>query len=631
MSNVLDEFLIALGLKSDGLKKGMKDAENTISQGVSSITSKLGALGAAFTAAMSIGTAFNQYVQQADAMGKLADAIGANIEKIDAWGEATARAGGSSEAFQATLQSLTGQLARQATVGTSRTAKLLEGAGIDAGEIGRQRKAFDVLMDLARKAGEMSKEEFFGLGRSLGIDQGTIMLLQQGETVVKDQLHLMKELGVYTKEDARVTAEYNDAMANLGKAFRSFAGIIFRMILPGVKKVIDVFTQFVVYLRKHETFVKAFFITVATLITTMLIPAFVKLAAVILANPLTWVVVTIAALALAIEDLVVWAQEGESAFGDLWTKIFDNPENARDIWDNLQKSAQEFFDKLPEYLAQISGFFEAIAKYDQIISTPFKVLTEDLKISKDSIEKLKAAGDGFIKFVMTWNEILTAPFTGLIEILKRAKVSVEDFENLTRSFFGFVSTWDSILTSPIKNFISWLESAKNVWDNTIGKLEMPSLSLPSFGGGNAEQKADGGIVTRPTYSLIGEAGAEAVIPFSPGKRNRGIELLSKIAGAFGVGEKKSDAEQPASLFNFQMPNFEMPSISLPNFEMPEIHAAQALPMGGATTNNNINTDTRVNVGTVNIHAENGTDAANQFMTGIENRAQMWTAAANAAY
>ena len=53
-------------------------------------------------------------------------------------------------------------------------------------------------------------------------------------------------------------------------------------------------------------------------------------------------------------------------------------------------------------------------------------------------------------------------------------------------------------------------------------------------------------------------------------------------------------------------------------------------MGGASTVNNT-TDTRVTVGTVNISAADGTDAANQFMGGIEQRAQMWTAAANVAY
>jgi hypothetical protein len=135
-----------------------------------------------------------------------------------------------------------------------------------------------------------------------------------------------------------------------------------------------------------------------------------------------------------------------------------------------------------------------------------------------------------------------------------------------------------------------LESAKSAWDNTIGKLE-----FPSFGGDKTEKHAEGGIFTSPHMGLVAEAGAEAVIPLSAGKKGRALDLLSRIAG------------------NFM-----------------DISAAQALPMGGASTVNNT-TDTRVNVGTVNISAQDGTDAANQFMTGIETRAARWTAAANVAY
>jgi hypothetical protein len=121
------------------------------------------------------------------------------------------------------------------------------------------------------------------------------------------------------------------------------------------------------------------------------------------------------------------------------------------------------------------------------------------------------------------------------------------------------------------------------------------MSFPSFGGGNTEKHANGGIFTSPHMGLVAEAGAEAIIPLSSGKRKRALDLLSRIAG------------------NFM-----------------DVSAANALPMGGASTVNNT-TDTRVNVGTVNINAADGTDAANQFMTGIETRAAKWTAAANVAY
>jgi len=528
----IDELFISLGLKTDGVKKGAQEAESAISGMTSSIVAKLGVLSAGAAAALSIFSRFGEYVAQADAMGKLADALDVDIEKMHAWGEAAARAGGSVEGFQGSLQSLTAQLARQATVGTSRAAKMLEGVGIDAGEIGRQRQAFDVMMDLAEKAETMGKQEFFGLGRSLGLDQGTIMLLQQGRAALKEQIRLQKEFGVYTKEDAKLTADWNDRVADFGQVMKAFSAIIFRMILPAMTKFVETVNKAVAFLRKNERFVQTFFIGLAAVITGVLLPALAKMAAAWLANPMTLtimaIVAALAALALALDDMFGWMEGKEAAWGDFWAQLWgtDDPEEARQKLEDLKQSAIELFDTLIDNLPTISEMWEFMVR---------------------GVNGLK---------------------TGI-----------------------------EMLFSPLTNLITIFDSVKAAWDNTIGKIEFPSL--PSFGGGGATtepKKADGGIFTSPTHALIGEAGAEAVIPFSPGKRNRGLELLSKIAGNL----------------------------------MPNISAAQALPMGGASTNN-ITTDTRVNVGTVNINAADGTDAAAQFMNGVEQRAQMWTAAANVAY
>ena len=212
MSQTVDELDIKVGVDADGVEKGMKQAESAVSKGISSLTSKLSALSAAITAAFSLGMAFKQYTEQAAAMGKLADAIDVDISKLHAWSEAAIRAGGSAEGFQSSIEQMSGQLSRIALTGTSRMKKVFEGAGIDAGELGRQRDAFAVMMDLAEKAETMSKAEFFGLGRALGLDKGTIMLLQQGRASLKDAIHAQKELGVYTKEDAKITADFNDHM-----------------------------------------------------------------------------------------------------------------------------------------------------------------------------------------------------------------------------------------------------------------------------------------------------------------------------------------------------------------------------------------------------------------------------------
>ena len=553
----IDELFISLGLKTDGVKKGAKEAESAISGMTSSIVAKLGVLSAGAAAALSIFSRFGEYVAQADAMGKLADALDVDIEKMHAWGEAAARAGGSVEGFQGSLQSLTAQLARQATTGTSRAARLLEGVGIDAGEVGRQRQAFDVMMELAEKAETMGKQEFFGLGRSLGLDQGTIMLLQQGRAALKEQIRLQKEFGVYTKEDAKVTANWNDRVADFGQVMKSFSAIIFRMVLPAMTKFVEYVNKAVAFLRKHEKFVQAFFIGLAAVITGVLLPALAKMAAAWLANPMTLTIMAIVAalalLAAVIEDLVIWANDGPSAFAGLWESLFESPEKAREKWEELKQAGEELFNVVLEYAPKILRAFVSWQNPLSTIVGLFQGIYDAWTFLKDSLQ----AGIDF----------LSGKFEAFGKIISDA---LSPLAQKGQMLTGNAPTGDT------------------------------GAALEKYG-----MEADGGIFTKPTKAIIGEAGAEAVIPFSPGKRNRGLELLSKIAGNL------------------------MPT--MPKIEMPTISAAQALPMGGATTNNNINSDTRVTVGTVNISAADGTDAANQFMTGVETRAAMWTAAANVAY
>ena len=533
----IDEIFISLGLKTDGVKQGAKEAESAISGMTSAITTKLGVLSAAAAAAFSVFSRFGEYVGQADAMGKLANALDVDIEKMHAWGEAAARAGGSVEGFQSSLEQMQGQLSRIALTGTSRMKKVFEGAGIDAGELGRQRDSFAVMMDLAEKAETMSKAEFFGLGRSIGLDRGTLMLLQQGRAALKSAIQAQKEFGVYTKEDAKVTADWNDRVADFGQVMKSFSAIIFRMVLPAMTKFVEYVNKAVAFLRKHEKFVQAFFIGLAAVITGVLLPALAKMAAAWLANPMVWIITAIvaavAALALVFEDLVVWAEGGEAAFADVWAAIFGSPEEAMATWENLKKFFEDTWTSIKTFCLNIWNSMD----------------------------------DDFNTFVQR-----------MIRVIDGIKSAFEAVANVVRNIFRAAD-----------------EGAAK-----IGNVQ--TMDTSQFG---EVQEADGGIFTKPTRAIIGEAGAEAVIPFSPGKRNRGLELLSKIAGNL------------------------MPT--MPKIEMPTISAAQALPMGGATTNNNINSDTRVTVGTVNISAADGTDAANQFMTGVETRAQMWTAAANVAY
>lgn len=114
---------------------------------------------------------------------------------------------------------------------------------------------------------------------------------------------------------------------------------------------------------------------------------------------------------------------------------------------------------------------------------------------------------------------LTAAISGAFEDIKDFFTNVRDyFATRATSFFApFVDAWRSVLNSII--------SLWNRVDFTID-ITIPSW-VPVFGGDrfyirdiipDIPYLAEGGIVTRPTLAMIGEAGAEAVVPLTGSNR-----------------------------------------------------------------------------------------------------------------
>lgn len=423
-ATIIDELMITLGIDSSKAKQGMQEATSSISSGIKDITSKLGGLTAAFAGLYSVGAAFSEYLSAADAMGKFSDAIGVNIEEMHAWSEAAKRSGGSVEGFQGSLKSLTTQLSKMATMGKSKAGNVLAAVGIDPGELGRQRSAFEVMEEIADKMQEMSKEEAMGFGASLGLDSGTIMLLQQGRDGVKDLVRHQRELGVYTKEDAKATAEFNDAVDDTKQAFMALAATIFREIVPGMKTVIGWVTDFIVILRQNSNTVKIFFGMIAAIITAVLIPAFVNLARAILMNPITWLILLLAGLAIAIDDLMVWMEGGESQFDEFWEALFGSREEAKATFEAIKKNLEmvwEVAKKVFKYIA--SG--QAWRDMKDHANTAWNLIRDRFMIIKRNIEQ------GFKNLV----ERVQAPFIRLGEMIDNARRGFDEFcADIVQSF-----------------------------------------------------------------------------------------------------------------------------------------------------------------------------------------------------
>jgi hypothetical protein len=304
MDQVIDRLYIFLGLKPDGVQEGLKKTEAMLTGGLKNVLKNFVApLAAAFAG----GKVFAGYTSGADAMGKMANALGINVEELHAWSEASARAGGSAEAFQTSVKTMTANLAQLSATGGGRAKAFFESIGVEATDAsGAVKPTLDVMRELSDKFEKMSGQQALGLGQKLGLDQGTITLLQGGRRTLDELIARQKELGVFTKRDAEITERFNDSVDDLGQSFMSLAAILLRPVVQALTFVSDKLTTAVAWLRKHEPFVIAFVTGVAAVLTTKLIPAVASFTKALLANPLTWIIVAIAGLALVLDDLYAY-------------------------------------------------------------------------------------------------------------------------------------------------------------------------------------------------------------------------------------------------------------------------------------------------------------------------------------
>lgn len=489
MATVIDELMITMGLDGSDVKKGMKDVEGSVSGFVNNIKSNILSIGGAFAGLYAVQQTFTEYLSQADSLLKFSRAIGQNVEDIDAWGQAVKRSGGSAEGFQNSLKSLTVQLSKMSTTGKSRAGNILQSVGIDAGDIGRQRNAFEVLSDIADKMQGMSKEEAFGFGASLGLDSGTIMLLQQGRDGVADLVGKMKELGTITPDDTWVE-DFNDSIDDIKKSFMSLMGIVFREVGPVFNWLTQQIKQLNIWLRKHEVAVKAFFYMVAGLITALLIPTLLELFATILANPITWIIMLLAGLALAIEDLVVWSEGGESALGDLWEAIFGSPEEAKQTFEDIKQTLIDIWETVQPLIKSFKEWWQTLEMGDKIFASisPFGML----------FELGQLAIDAFIDYAMgkfgEFGDWINEQFSAIGEWIDGVFQSISDTaSSVVSAIEGFFAGLRDSIMSLIGEAIDW----------AIGKLaELAAAvkSTPIIGGAIDYVTGGGGGTTNNTVS-----------------------------------------------------------------------------------------------------------------------------------
>lgn len=274
-----------------------------------------------------------------DTIGKLSQTISENIVLMDAWGAATERNGGSAEALRGTVESLQGSLQDMAITGGGEIINTLAMIGVQATKAnGEIKSAFEVLPEIADAFQGMSTERSFAFGRRLGLDQGTILTLQQSRHEVDKLVERQKALGGVTREGYEKAAIFNDQWGDTKRVFDSLWLSSNNTILPLLTQFMEGLEGLGLWIKSNQTLVEGFFIGVGAVALAAFLPAIG--AALLLALPFVLIAAGVAGVSVAIavlyEDIMAWVNGSKSAIGDLLGSFEDFKKSVLDYFDDIK-------------------------------------------------------------------------------------------------------------------------------------------------------------------------------------------------------------------------------------------------------------------------------------------------------
>ncbi len=362
---IIDELLVGLGFEFD--EKELDDFNKSIS-GVKDTMLKFAAAAGVATAA--VGALLQTSASATDEITKQARQLNILTGEYDALLHASAITVGNTQAMSGALQNLSVR-ASEAARGMGSGVEAFGMLGISVTDVNGELKSTDqLLLETADALNDLGDQgQRLELADKLGIRE-IDLLLRDGAEGIRQLTDEAKTLGVITDTDSQAAEEFNDSMTRMFRILDSVRRMIATALLPQAEELIKTFTEWVkvnkeIIKQRFESFVT--FLTKALtimgkavgvvidgfgmlieavggldnafelLLLTMgvvfgakvlsSIFAFIKLirtagtAILVLQAKLLLIPIligaVIAALALLIEDIITFAQGGDSLFGKM--------------------------------------------------------------------------------------------------------------------------------------------------------------------------------------------------------------------------------------------------------------------------------------------------------------------------
>ncbi len=141
------------------------------------------------------------------------------MEALNAWQNAVQRTGGTASGFNSSLSGLASHFGTTPQI------------------------ALQLLPQLASVFSRFNQYQANTYGKSLGLDQSTIYLLQQGRREVEATIKQQQRLGLITKEQVDITRKFDNALYDSGRAYKTFYRELTVPLLPYLTKALNYFIE----------------------------------------------------------------------------------------------------------------------------------------------------------------------------------------------------------------------------------------------------------------------------------------------------------------------------------------------------------------------------------------------------
>ena len=314
MEQVLKQFTIAFGLNNTALKNGLKDSENALSNFADTAKRFLGAW-VSYEFFKNAISNFSEYTTQ---LSNAAAITGASVNSINALGGALKRFGGNADSAINAIKSINQHL-HDAKFGGGALLEISKKYGV---VISKAATAEQTLLNLAKQMGRYDRQTRIAIASQLGLDEAMIRAFADGGKELEQLINKQKELNIIDPRDEKIAQKFSYALLDLKDIFTALMRDFARVILPSFTKLLNLFTSFVEFLRKHKIFVTAFFAGILVALTPILLTLGKMAVASSLAfAPFYAIGAIIASLALVFEDLLYYFQGYESVTGNLVKKF----------------------------------------------------------------------------------------------------------------------------------------------------------------------------------------------------------------------------------------------------------------------------------------------------------------------